>query len=849
MTSKPFLPGDVGGTYNLDAYNLYPICIATNCTNRVDCVNEYLPLCFQHAQALEQGEGVPVDVFPNDTYRAAIAVIFGIPIDSVGSSTVDIIRINEVRNPQGQYTVSASPTSIDGRRYDIPRQKIFSPANLPALKIPQLQTLMAAERSSAESRGPQPSLDIQGQLDQASGAQASSSTMGAVSPRIPSSISPRQVMRASTSPVFVPKFSAQSVNRQMALIQSRASVAAAESANRVAEVITQRIPNVDTEALANAAAQAATQAATAAVETVGRELITAVNRTAAAAEASSAATIELARRAGTQGGGVSDQQLMEAIQQAAQLAATRAAENLANMYAARVQIDPYTIQGFIEGAQRLSQAASQIGQSNAEVIANIERMHETQRENELQKQQALSNITQNQVAVFGRIEQLNKAVNLGNRLAQQTLDSVDVQTRTLSTDIQNLAAGIPTAQQIGREVGANINIPTAAQIAAAMPPPQPGAAGPSADAIGIAVANRMVQLNMRPPSATEIVNRMILEDMRPPSAQAIGQQVGNVLARMGVAGGGPPAPAPGGAPGGGRPPGRGPPGGGGGGAPGGGAPGGGAPGGGGGGGPVPMAGIIFANPNNPNPVQPPGGGAMDLEGGPMTQQFIQEFMSRLADMSEQQRRTYVNFMNTINKQITDIIRKKKPFDEEQRQTLYDQLLNQYGFIMGEGYIANVIDVVFAAQARYHEDWRAGGMGFIRTPAIGVNPYLYPINLPPKPAALPTRTPRNAVPGTNGAIIYDPMEVDFINGAGVYGNIKNPTIPPVTVEFDKKSLNDKYVCTQKYGNRMRSKRFKSMFQARLFAMSGGFYSDEVAKATQASYQRPQNRLRVIPNITR
>lgn len=870
-TAEPFLPGEVGGTYALLDRNLIPNCCATGCKNKVDSIVDYMPFCNQHALRYKMGNDVPIDEIADSTWRAGVAVMFGIPVDAVGSTYVDdpFKNLGSVINPAGRYTVLSDPDSVDGRKYKYimrPIEPVAVPASVHNLAFPSL--FGAPEAGPSRSVGFAEDFDlslIAANFNLGPSAPAS----GAVTPKS-GTTTPRAGRGFPKSGAISPGLRSRSVSpgaldRALKLMSNRTAASASESANQVANVIVQSVPNVDIEQLTRIATQAATQAAMEAssseLNRIGNYLIGAVEKTAAAAQSSSLAVMEAASAQssmqrgffaaeGNVSSGITAEQLGDAINHASQLAAARAAENLIAAFESRVQFDPRQIQQFIDSSTQFAQMAARIGDDNAQVARRVEEMQRVSNENERQKLIALANVTQNQTAVFGRIENLSKNVAMGNRLAQQNLEAVDVQTRTLQAELQSMAANIPTAAQIGQQVGTNIQVPTAAQIAAAIPAaPVPA----SADAIGIAVANRMAQSQMRPPSAAEIVDRMIRENMRPPSAHDIGISVQQAIARAGGVGGGG---------GGGGPPGRGP-GRGGPPAPGGGAPGGGPPGGGPpagaapvaaapAGGPVPMQGIIFANPNNPNPVVPPGGGAMDLEGGPLTQQFVQEFMSRLADMSEQQRKSYVNFMNTINKQITDIIRKKKPFDEELRQTYYDQLLNQYGFIMGEGYISNVIDVVFAAQARYHEDWRAGGIGFVRSPAIGVNPYLYPINLPPKPVALPSRTPRNAVPGTNGAIVHDPMDVDsgpFIEGAGLYGNIKNPTIPPVRVSFDSKALTDKYICTQKYQGKLRSKKFRSMFEARLFAMSGGFYSDELAKTRQASYQRPQNRLRVIPNITR
>ncbi|MCA2919747.1 MAG: hypothetical protein IM318_19440, partial [Microcystis sp. M017S1] len=665
-TAEPFLPGEVGGTYALLDLNLIPNCCATGCKNKVDSIVDYMPFCNQHALRYKMGNDVPIDEIADNTWRAGVAVMFGIPINAVGSTYVDdpFKNLGSVINPAGRYTVLSDPMSVDGRKYKYitrPTEPMAVPASAYNLAFPSV--------SGAPEAGPSRSVGFANEtfFDLTSIAAnfnlgPSAPASGAVTPKS-GTATPRAGRGFPKSGAISPRLRSRSVspgalNRALTLMANRTAVSASDSANQVSNVIVQSVPNVDIEQLTRIATQAATEAAMEASSTelsrIGNYLIGAVEKTAAAAQSSSLAVMEAASAqssiqrgfAAAQGNvssGITAEQLDAAINHASQLAAARAAENLIAAFESRVQFDPRQIQQFIDSSTQFAQMAARIGDDNAQVARRVEEMQRVSNENERQKLIALANVTQNQTAVFGRIENLSKNIAMGNRLAQQNLEAVDVQTRTLQAELQGMAANIPTAAQIGQQVGANIQVPTAAQIAAAIPAaPVPA----SADAIGIAVANRMAQSQMRPPSAAEIVDRMIRENMRPPSAHDIGISVQQAIARAGGGGGG------------GGPPGRGgPP------APGGGAPGGGPPGGGPpagaapvaaapAGGPVPMQGIIFANPNNPNPVVPPGGGAMDLEGGPLTQQFVQEFMSRLADMSEQQRKSYVNFMNTINKQIT-----------------------------------------------------------------------------------------------------------------------------------------------------------------------------------------------------
>ncbi len=889
--ADPFLPGAVGGTYNLDDDDNFPECQVKGCINRGDCIIGGYVRCNQHRNVPSKQENF--DLLDDDTARAAVAVAFQIPIDAVTLQRASVFDIPNVPNPQGIYVVASNPRSADGRSYQYgapgsaftkifstleqPRQddpaEFISPALSSAAKFlfgaasPSSQTVVERRSPAPFTRSLFSTQGVREQLRDAAVAQSISNATGAPPQQVlatiqslglgpsgtaPSSTSPRVSPKQSPRLVVSPK---QQIDRTIKLMEARSAVAASETVTRLAEKIAQRI-TVDQTDLTNAAARAATDAATSAVNQVGRELIVAVNQTAQAAQASASAAVDAIGRVVQQGNptpqGLTSDAVMQAIDRAATLAAARAADNLAGLFQSRVQIDAAQIQQILTGSEQFAQAAAQSALSSAEILKRVQDMREVQLQNDQARARDLLEITGRQGAIFTQIGRLSDSAGVANDIARATLQAVENQTEMLGTLTDRLPTAfdigqqvarnieIPTAAQIGTAVGANLAIPTAAQIAAAIPqPPVPA----SADAIGVAVANRMVQLGMRPPSAGEIVQTMDRAGMRPPTADEIGRALGIQLRNVGAGG----APGPGGPPGGAPGPGRGP------GAPGPGrgpgAPGpGGPPGGGGPPGAGPMQGIIM-NPNNPNPIQVPTlvPGVMDIEAGPMTQQFIAEFSQRLADMSEQQRRSYKNFMDSINKQISDIVRKRRRFDPELIQTIYDSVLNQYGFVMGEGYIANVIDIVRQEHNRYEAAMQAGGLGMVDA----VAKYLYPLNMPVKPVDRPGRTPSNAVPGTNGSIIFDPMDIDgqFIEGAGIYGNIKNPTIPPVTVSFDKKALTDKYICTQRYQNKLRSKKFRSMFDARLFAMRGGFYSDEVAKTRQASYQRPQNALRVIPNITR
>lgn len=851
MTQKaePFLPGAVGDTLTLEELDLLPECQVKGCRNRADSIVWGYVRCNQHILVPSQQDNFRE--FTGDTERAAVAVTFQIPIDSVNAERALVLDIPNVPNRQGVYVVVSNPDSVDGRSYQY---------GAPGSAFTKMFSTFASTTFPAASSTRSPfsagsSQGVREQLRDAALAQSIANTTGAPPQQVLAAI---QSMGAapSSSRLSVkqsPKYGVspqRQVNRTIKLMEARSAVAASDTVTRLAEKIAQRI-TVDQADLTNAAARAATDAATSAVSQVGQELIAAVNRTAQAAETSTRVAVDAIGRVVQQGNptpqGITNEQMMQAIDQAANLAATRAAENLTGLFQSRVQFDPAQIQQILTSSEQFAQAATQSSLNSAEILKRVQDMREVQLQNDQAKLKSLAEITGRQGAIFTQIGRLSDSATTANDIARDTLQAVGNQTRLLEriTDRLPTAADIgqevaqridiPTAAQIGTAVGANIAVPTAQQIAAAIPrPPVPA----SAQAIGEAVVNNMVQSGLRPPSANDIVTAMENSRMRPPTADEIGRALGIQLRNVGAGGApGPGAPGPGrgpGAPG----PGRGP-----------GAPGpGGPPGGGGPPGAGPMQGIIM-NPNNPNPIQVATlvPGVMDIEPGPMTQQFIAEFSQRLADMSEQQRRSYKNFMDSINKQISDIVRKRRRFDPELIQTIYDSVLNQYGFVMGEGYIANVIDIVRQEHNRYEAAMQAGGLGMVDA----VAKYLYPLNMPVKPVDRPSRTPSNAVPGTNGSIVFDPMDIDgqFIEGAGVYGNVKNPTIPPVTVSFDKKALTDKYICTQKYQNKLRSKKFRSMFDARLFAMRGGFYSDEVAKTRQASYQRPQNALRVIPSITR
>jgi hypothetical protein len=138
--------------------------------------------------------------------------------------------------------------------------------------------------------------------------------------------------------------------------------------------------------------------------------------------------------------------------------------------------------------------------------------------------------------------------------------------------------------------------------------------------------------------------------------------------------------------------------------------------------------------------------------------------------------------------------------------------------------------------------------------LGFNPQdiQFATIVPNKPTMLYNAPPPNALPGTNNEIIFEniPDGGVYSQFMGKYGNIKHPEFPLVELKCNKNVISGKFVCTQKVDGKEKSRKFDDVYQAKGWAIRGGFYADKLSAMKQSSIQgRYERKLRVIPTIVR
>jgi hypothetical protein len=136
--------------------------------------------------------------------------------------------------------------------------------------------------------------------------------------------------------------------------------------------------------------------------------------------------------------------------------------------------------------------------------------------------------------------------------------------------------------------------------------------------------------------------------------------------------------------------------------------------------------------------------------------------------------------------------------------------------------------------------------------VGYNPVnvQFPTFKVTEPTVLYSAPPKNVLPGTNNEIIFQniPDKGVYSQYMGIYGNIKHPEFPPITLKHHPRKLSGKFVCYQKFKNRMTTRAFDDVHQAKGWAIRGGFYADQVEKLRQSAIQgRYERKLRVIPTV--
>ena len=215
--------------------------------------------------------------------------------------------------------------------------------------------------------------------------------------------------------------------------------------------------------------------------------------------------------------------------------------------------------------------------------------------------------------------------------------------------------------------------------------------------------------------------------------------------------------------------------------------------------------------------------------------LVERFISNLSNYDDRYITGYIGYISNVNKNITNYVTLgvtqgvagNQIFT--QRVFPVDQIVNdlkiQYGNILFSDYFRGVFEPHLTELRRYNADIQQfGNMGI-----NNIQNFLLPIHTPTRP----TRTekiPDNVISNTNNEMIFQnrPNGGPYSQYLGVYGNIKFPDVPSITITQSKKQIKC-FVCTQEGKSRM----FKDIHQARGWAIRGGFYSDRIERQRRAA----------------
>jgi hypothetical protein len=227
--------------------------------------------------------------------------------------------------------------------------------------------------------------------------------------------------------------------------------------------------------------------------------------------------------------------------------------------------------------------------------------------------------------------------------------------------------------------------------------------------------------------------------------------------------------------------------------------------------------------------------------------LVERFISNLSNYDDRYITGYIGYISNVNKNITNYVAHgvtqgvagNQIFT--QREFPVDQLVNdlkiQYGNILFSDYFRGVFEPHIEQLRRYNADIQ-------RLVNLGVNNiqnFLLPIHTPTRPRRI-ERIPENVISNTNNEIIFQnrPNGGPYSQYLGVYGNIKYPDIPSITITQSKKQIKS-FVCTQEGKSRV----FKDIHQAKGWALRGGFHSDRIERQRRAA----EDKYRLPYEITR
>lgn len=215
--------------------------------------------------------------------------------------------------------------------------------------------------------------------------------------------------------------------------------------------------------------------------------------------------------------------------------------------------------------------------------------------------------------------------------------------------------------------------------------------------------------------------------------------------------------------------------------------------------------------------------------------LVERFISNLSNYDDRYIAQYVGYISNVNKNITNYVAYgvtqgvagNQIFT--QRVFPLDQLINdlrlQYGNILFTDYFTGVFGPHLEQLRDYNTHiQQLGNMG-----VNNIQNFLLPIHTPIRPRRT-ERIPENVISNTNNEIIFQnrPNGGPYSQYLGVYGNIKYPDIPSITITQSKKQIKC-FVCTQEGKSRM----FKDIHQARGWAIRGGFYADRIERQRRAA----------------
>lgn len=225
--------------------------------------------------------------------------------------------------------------------------------------------------------------------------------------------------------------------------------------------------------------------------------------------------------------------------------------------------------------------------------------------------------------------------------------------------------------------------------------------------------------------------------------------------------------------------------------------------------------------------------------------FEQEktFIQKLSTFSEAQQQLYKYTLSELNSYISNQISLRNFIDYNY---IFKQIRSSLGFLFDDYFIKLFIVPVFEKIQTYNTS--GYGMADFLTNSIQ-----FKIFEPDK--KMPIFTPQNdkTLIGTKNIVFLNkPDGSIYQEYTGQYKNTDFPNIPYVELKYNKNSLGNKFICTQKdkdTGDKL-TKSFSDINQAKGFAIRCGFYADTVDKKQPSIIDvRNERQLKVVPIILR